>query len=136
MKKSKNKSAKPSLKLVRVRTGTVEDFFSTVKDVMRSADRGEPIKQRCATLTFAEPAEMLHFLSLSKLKLINIIRKHPDTITNIAKVSRRNRAAVYRDISELEKFGLVKTHEEVNPGHGRHKIVELVASKLKLEAYI
>lgn len=48
----------------------------------------------------------------------------------------RNRASVYRDISELERFGLVKTHEEINPGHGRHKIVELVASKLRLEAYI
>lgn len=137
MKKSKSiRRAKPALKLVRVRTGTVEGFFSTVKDVMRTADRGEPIKQNYATLTFADPAEMMHFLSISKIKLINIIRNHPDTITNIAKVSRRNRASVYRDISELEKFGLVKTHEEVNPGHGRHKIVELVASKLKLEAYI
>lgn len=137
MKKSKSiRRAKPALKLVRVRTGTVEGFFTTVKDVMRTADRGEPIKQNYATLTFADPAEMMHFLSISKIKLINIIRNHPDTITNIAKVSRRNRASVYRDISELEKFGLVKTHEEINPGHGRHKIVELVASKLKLEAYI
>ena len=137
MKKSKSiRRAKPALKLVRVRTGTVEGFFSTVKDVMRAADRGEPIKQNYATLTFADPTEMMHFLSISKIKLINIIRNHPDTITNIAKVIRRNRASVYRDISELEKFGLVKTHEEINPGHGRHKIVELVASKLKLEAYI
>lgn len=137
MKKRKSsKSAKPAINLVRVRTGTVEGFFSTVKDVMRTADRGEPIKQNYATLTFVDPAEMLHFLSISKIKLINIIRNHPDTITNIAKVSRRNRASVYRDISELEKFGLVKTHEEINPGHGRHKIVEVVASKLKLEAYI
>jgi hypothetical protein len=34
----------------------------------------------------------------------------------------------------LHAFGLVKTdEEEINPGHGRHKIVELVASILKLE---
>ena len=79
---------------------------------------------------------MLYFLSVAKIKLINSIRNHPDTITNIAKEIKRNRGSVYRDISELEKFGLVKTHEEINPGHGRHKIVELVASKLKLEAYI
>jgi len=124
------------MKVVRVKTGTVEEFISTVKDVMHAADRGEPIKQRCTTLTFAEPAEMLYFLSVAKIKLINSIRNHPDTITNIAKEIKRNRASVYRDISELEKFGLVKTHEEINPGHGRHKIVELVASKLKLEAYI
>lgn len=136
MKKPKSKSAKSALKIARVKTGTVEEFFSNVKDIMRTADHGEPIKQRCTTLTFTEPAEMLHFLSVAKIKLINSIRNHPDTITNIAKEIRRNRASVYRDISELEKFGLVKTHDEINPGHGRHKIVELVASKLKLEAYI
>ena len=93
-------------------------------------------KKQAATLTFIDPTEMLHFLSATKIKLINSIRKNPDTITNIAKVIKRNRASVYRDMNELEKFGLVKTHEEINPGHGRHKIVELVAPILKLEAYI
>jgi predicted transcriptional regulator len=137
MKEPKNKIiTKPSLKLVRVKIGTVEDFFSNVKDVMRAADSDEPIKRRAATLTFVDPSEMLHLLSATKIKLINSIRKHPDTITNIAKVIKRNRASVYRDINELEKFGLVRTHEEINPGHGRHKIVELVAPMLKLEAYI
>lgn len=122
--------------MVRVKTGTVEEFFSDVKSIMRSLDKGESIKKRAATLTFVDPTEMLHFLSVAKLKLINSIRKHPDTITNIAKEINRNRASVYRDINELEKFGLVKTHDEINPGHGRHKIVELVAPRLKLEAYI
>lgn len=137
MKRLKSEvNAKSSLKLVRVKTGTVEDFFSNIKDVMRTADKGEPIKKRAATLTFVDPTEMLHFLSVAKIKLINSIRKHPDTITNIAKLIKRNRASVYRDINELEKFGLIKTHEEINPGHGRHKIVELIAPMLKLEAYI
>lgn len=137
MKKSKSKlKSKSSLKLIRVKTGTLEDFFSGVKDAMRAIDRNEPIKKRAATLTFVDPSEMLHFLSAAKIKLIHSIRKHPGTITNIAKLTKRNRASVYRDINELEKFGLVKTHEEINPGHGRHKIVELVAPRLKLEAYI
>jgi predicted transcriptional regulator len=137
MKKIKNNvSAKAGNKLVRVTTGTMKNFFYNVKSVMRAADRGVPIKRRCATLTFTDPTDMLHFLSVAKIQLINCIRKHPDTITNIARVTKRNRASVYRDITELEKFGLVKTHEEINPGHGRHKIVELVAAKLKLEAYI
>lgn len=129
-------SAKSAIKFVRVQTGTVEDFFSNVKDIMRSADKGESIKEKAATLTFVDPAEMLHFLSAARIKLINSIRKYPDTITNIARIIKINRASVYRDINDLEKFGLVKTHEEVNPGHGRHKIVELVAPRLKLEAYI
>lgn len=79
---------------------------------------------------------MLHFLSDAKLKLIAMIRNHPDSITNIAKAVHHNRSAVGRDTHELEKFGLVKVYEQINPGHGHHKIVELVAHKLKLEAYI
>ncbi|MCC2666173.1 MAG: MarR family transcriptional regulator [Gammaproteobacteria bacterium] len=122
---------------MRVKTGSVKDFFADARNIMRAADKGVPIKKRCATLTFADPAEMLHFLSAAKIKLINNIRKHPNSITNIAKAINRTRAAVRRDIYEMERVGIVKTHEEINPiGHGRHKIVELVASKMKLEAYI
>ncbi|OGT63101.1 MAG: hypothetical protein A3E85_03935 [Gammaproteobacteria bacterium RIFCSPHIGHO2_12_FULL_45_12] len=59
---------------------------------------------------------------------------HPDPITNIAKVIKRDRSSVYRDISQLEQFGLVKIHEAINPGHGRHKMVELTSPFLKLDA--
>jgi predicted transcriptional regulator len=79
---------------------------------------------------------MLHFLSAAKIKLIKNIRKHPDTVTNIARIIKRDRSSVNRDILELKKFGLVRIHEEINPGHGRHKIVELTSPHLKLEAII
>lgn len=98
-------------------------------------DTGEKIKP-LHKIIFEEPAEMLHFLTETKIKLINIIRRHPDSITNIAKSARRNKVAVRRDVCEMERFGLVKMREEINPGHGRHKIVEVVAPALKLEAYI
>jgi predicted transcriptional regulator len=73
-------------------------------------------------------------LEAAKINLINNIRAQPDAIT---KALNRNRSAVYRDIHEMEQFDLVKTHEEINLGHGRHKIVELVPpTAIKLEAYI
>ena len=138
MKKSKNKKIiKRSTKIMKVKIGSVKDFFASTRKIMHAADKGEPIKKRCATLTFVDPSEMLHFLSAAKIQLIANIRKHPDSITNIAKAIKRTRSAVRRDINEMESVGIVKTHEEVNPGgHGRHKVVELVASTLKLEAYI
>ena len=80
--------------------------------------------------------EMLHFLSTAKIKLINRIRQQPDSISNLAKDTHRKVSAVTRDINELEKVGIVQTHSVVNPGHGRHKIIQLTASKLKLEASI
>lgn len=121
--------------LISVKTGSASEFMDRVKQVMRSADKGEALKPS-HTVMFEDPKELLHFLSESKLKLIAVIRNHPDSITNLAKAIHRDRSAVGRDIQELEKFGLVKVHQEVNPGHGHHKIVELVASRLKLEAYL
>lgn len=120
---------------ITIKTGSVDEFMKNIKAAMRAADKKTVIKSS-HTIQFEEPREMLRFLSQTKLKLLHIIRSHPDSITNIAKATKRNRSSVYRDINELEKFGLVKMHEEINPGHGRHKIVELVASILKLEAYI
>jgi predicted transcriptional regulator len=132
----KQKSKKKMSETFEIKTGSVDDFFSKAKSVMKAADRGESIQNVQKTFIFEDPMEMFHFLSATKLKLIYRIRKHPDSITNIAKAVKRNRAAVYRDINELEKAGILKTHEEVNPGHGRHKIVELVAPFLKFEASI
>ena len=120
---------------ITIKTGSVDAFFHDVKSIMRAADKKELIPSECS-LVFENPMEMLHFLSKEKINLINNIRLHPDSITNIAKVAHRSRSAVCRDINELERFGLVKTREEINPGHGRHKIVALVAQKLKLEAYL
>lgn len=138
MKKSKTRKSKISpIKIMKVKTGSVKEFFANSREIMRIADEGKSIKKRCTTLTFVDPTEMLHFLSTTKIKLIENIRKHPDSITNIAKAMKRPRSAVRRDIHEMESVGIVKTHEEINPhGHGKHKIVEVVAPTLKLEAII
>lgn len=135
--KSKNVIKPKSVEVLKVKTGTIKDFFANTRKIMRAADRGESIKRQCATLTFVDPSEMLHFLSAAKLKLISSIRSHPDSITNIAKATHRNVAAVRRDIREMESVGMVKIHEEPNPaGHGLHKVVELAAPALKLEAWV
>lgn len=57
------KSKKNDESLLKVKTGSVDEFFSTVGSAMRSADKGEAIKPRIRTLTFEDPMEMLRFLS-------------------------------------------------------------------------
>jgi predicted transcriptional regulator len=126
MKKPKN---------ITIKTGSVDEFFKNVRKTMHAIDKKKSIDPS-HTLTFEDPLDMLHFLSATKLKLIATIQKHPDTITNIAKATHRHRSSVSRDITEMERFGLVKTRKAINPGHGWHKIVELSAPHLKLEAHI
>ncbi len=120
---------------ITVKTGTSIEFMHKVKYLMCTIDQGKSIMSS-QTLTFEEPGEMLAFLSKARIKLIKEIRKSPASITKIAQSVKRKRAAVYRDIQEMELFGLVEISEEVNPGHGRHKIVHAAALGLKLEAYI
>lgn len=137
MKKlKKEKNIKSSINILKVKTGSVKEFFANTRTIMRAADENKPIHKHCATLTFVDPSEMLRFLSATKLRLIHIIRDHPDSITRIAKSMHRKVSAVRRDVREMENFGIVRIQETSNPGHGKHKIVQLVAPTLKLEAYI
>ncbi len=120
---------------VVISTGTSKEFFNRVRKVMQSIDKGTPI-QASHTITFEDPKDMLHFLNESKIKLINVIRQQPDSITNIAIKANRSRVAVSRDIKEMAMYGLVQIRDVINPGHGRQKIIELEANQLKLEAFI
>jgi len=121
---------------VVIKTGTTQEFFDNVRKVMRKLDEGKSIELSAHTITFEDPTDMLHFLNQAKLNLINVIRDHPDSITNIAKKANRSRESVSRDIKEMAKYGLVKIINSVNPGHGRQKIIEFAANQVKLEAII
>lgn len=123
------------LKSITVKTGSADEFMARVKGAMRALDHQAPIKP-AHTLMFEDAGDLLHFLSKAKLQLIQRISEHPGSITALAKGIKRSKAAVCRDIKELEKFGLVKTHNVINPGHGQHKIVSVAAARLKLEAYV
>jgi|GEM_PF-3312287 len=83
------------LKRVLIKTGSIDQFFDNLKNTMRAADKGRRLK-RSYKFTFEDPLEMLQFLSETKINLIKIIRRRPDSITNIAKAIRRNRAAVQK----------------------------------------
>jgi predicted transcriptional regulator len=47
---------------------------------------------------------------------------------------KRNVRAVSRDVSLLERAGLLRTSYQTNPGHGRKKVVEPVTQEYKLVA--
>ncbi len=120
---------------VIVKTATTKDFFDKVRGIMKNLDEGKPVAPS-HTITFEDPSEMLHFLNDAKIKLINVIREQPDSISNIAKRAHRSRESVSRDIREMDKYGLLKISNVVNPGHGRQKFIELIANRFKLEASI
>ena len=87
-------------------------------------------------LTFEDPADLLRLLTVQRLRVLRAVRQQHGPLSDLARTLKRDRTAVKRDVKVLVTYGLVKTHEETNPGHGRRKIIEPLASKYELVATI
>ena len=123
---------------VIVSTGTVGDFFKRAHEDAQKMDRGELLPPEIR-VTFEDPIEMLRALSVERMRVIKIVRKHHatnPTVSTLAVMLKRDRKAVSRDVKILESIGLLKTREQSNPGHGLMKVVEPLAEKYHLTATI
>jgi predicted transcriptional regulator len=132
LKKIRKNTMKNSDK-VTVKVGSIEEFFDEMHKIMQAVDRGEVVKSQ-NTITFGDPRDMLQFLSPKRMEVYTAIKKHPDSITNIAKSVERNRSSVSKDIKELLRAGIVKIDSIINPGHGRIKVVKPAYPNIILQA--
>ena len=123
---------------VIVSTGPVDEFFKRAHEDAEMMDRRELLPPELR-VTFEDPIEMLRALSVERMRVIKIVQKHhitKPTVSRLAVMLKRDRKAVSRDVKFLESFGLLKTREQLNPGHGRMKVVEPLADKYYLTATI
>jgi len=126
---------KKTTKNINVSTGTTEAFFERSLKRARRLDRGEKLAAQIR-LTFENPGDLLRVLTAERVRLIHAVRVRPAPVTDLAIALKRDRTAVKRDVKILTSFGLVGIHEETNPGHGRRKIVQPLASRYELVATI
>lgn len=87
-------------------------------------------------LTFEDPADLLQLLTAPRVGILRAVRQQPAPVSDLARLLNRDPSAIKRDVKFLASFGLVKTCEEINPGHGRRRIVQPLASKYELLATI
>jgi predicted transcriptional regulator len=78
----------------------------------------------------------MQVLSTERVRVLQAVRAKPTPVSRLASELKRDRQAVMRDVRLLESFGLVKTREATNPGHGRHRIVAPLAARYQLVANI
>ena len=125
--------AKPTEKKMRVTvsSGSVDAFIGRSLERARKIDRGEQLPSEI-TMTFEDPADLVRVLSAERVRVIHAIRKKPAPVSELAATLRRDRKAVKRDVTLLESFGLVNAREEINPGHGRKRVIEPRAAKYQL----
>ncbi|HLB58448.1 MAG TPA: MarR family transcriptional regulator [Gammaproteobacteria bacterium] len=139
MKKSKNakryKTAGVGLKTTISADG-VKGFFARGKIIAKLVDRGKAIPRK-RIINFDTPEEMLSVLTKERRKLMLLLRKGAFSISQITRLTHRDRSVITKDVKLLEYYGLVTVSEEVNPGHGHHKIVHAISKyPISLEATI
>ncbi len=120
---------------VTVATGGIDEFFDRVRSNAAKLDRGEAIRP-AITITFEDPLEMLQVLTAERVRLLRKAKAGAVSISDLASGLKRDVRAVSRDVVRLEKAGLLRTTYRINPGHGKHKVVEPVASEYALMATI
>ena len=118
---------------LKINTDGFEGFGRRALARARKLDRREAIQPEIA-ITFENPLAMVEVLTAQRLRLIQKVKARSASITSLASALGRNPKSVRRDVLKLERAGVVRTREEVNPGHGRIKIVEPTAREYRLTA--
>jgi predicted transcriptional regulator len=103
-----------------------EGFFKRGRTIAKLADKGMPIPKK-RIINFNTPEEMLAVLTKERRRLMLTLRKSDASISDLTRLTHRDRAAVAKDVKLLEHYGLVTVSEEINPGHGHHKIVRAIS---------
>jgi predicted transcriptional regulator len=116
-----------------IRTDGFEAYTKRALARAHKLDRRIPIKAEL-TVTFEDPLAMAEVLTTERLRLLKQLQARPLTMSALAATLKRDTRSVRRDVSKLEYYGVLRTRQQVNPGHGRVKIVELIARHYKLMA--
>lgn len=118
---------------ITLRTGSTEEFFDRLLERAKKLDRGEMLPPGI-TITYEDPEDLLDLLTSERVRLLRHVKGESLQLSVLAAGLKRDVRAVSRDVSVLEKAGLLKTSYRSNPGHGRMKIVEPVAEEYRLVA--
>ncbi len=108
-----------------------------VGHVRRSLERAEKLERGESIaaekiITFADPLHMFECLTAERIRLCQAVRKKRLSVSALAEELGRNRGSVTRDVNKLRQFGLIRLRDEVNPGHGKVRIVEPVAHTIEM----
>lgn len=118
---------------IKVRSDGFEGYQKRARARAAKLARREPVKAE-VSITFDNPLAMLEVLTAERIRLCETARRQPLSISALAAELKRDPKSVRRDVLKLEAAGVLRTHQQVNPGHGRVRIVEPTAHRFELIA--
>jgi predicted transcriptional regulator len=111
---------------LKIYTDGFDGFVKRGRERARAITEGRPFPPSRG-ITFESPAEMVRLLTPARLGILDAVKKQTFSIRELAEVLGRDVSAVRRDVSALQKFGIVQSQHVVNPGHGRVRMVSAPA---------
>jgi predicted transcriptional regulator len=111
---------------------TEEQYIRHSRNIAKLIDQKRDLPEESYIL-LGDPADLLKLLRANSRTLLRAIQDHPGSINSIAEYLQRKRAAVHRDISELERLGIAVIEKRIVPGVGHDEVVHLTAQKFKLQ---
>jgi hypothetical protein len=122
---------------VCIRRGVDDDKVEACRQLEGLLDAAEALDGYRALDVVLQPASLpVKALTAERLRLVQRVRARSSSITALAAALKRDPKSVRRDVLKLERAGVVRTREQINPGHGRVKIVEPVAREYRLTAVL
>jgi predicted transcriptional regulator len=118
---------------ITVRSDGFEGYKKRAQARAANLARRERVRPEI-TITFDNPLEMLEVLTAERIRLCETARQQPYSITALAAELKRDPKSVRRDVLKLEAAGVIRLQEQINPGHGRVRIVEPAAKRFELIA--
>lgn len=112
-----------------------EDFTKRSIARAKKIDAGKRLRKELS-INFEDPLQMMAVLTVSRLQVLDAVRYERLPVSGIASVLKRDVKTVRRGVNILLARRLVKISLETNPGHRKARMIERIAKKIELRAYI
>lgn len=117
---------------IEVKTGSLDDFFASARETAREIDNKQPITRK--NTIWVEAEDLMKLLKPERTALLQLLRQENRIVfSKLLEALKRSPSSLNNDLKLLSKYGLVHVRQEINPGHGHHKVIEAGFGKDKLE---
>ena len=118
---------------IKINLKSLEDVGKETAQVMRAVESGEAVSPKRHEIVFSDFTALRSFLTPRRLELIRLIRKHaPNSISQLARLAKRDFARVYQDLKVLSEAGII----EMPKGLKGEKAKPGVAEEIRLEIVV
>jgi predicted transcriptional regulator len=122
---------------MKIKTGSVEDFFNHHKEIAKKIDNNESVE--ASNTIWIEVEELAQIIKPERKKIINYLQQNKEVLlTDLINWTGRTRVSVNNDIKVLSRYNFLNVLEKPNPNHGIHKVIssQIYNTKMLLQAQI